>query len=285
VCSSDLTHDRHPLATVRLSNTSETSLPPGVITLYEAQNTGVSFVGDARLAPFPAGDQRLLSFALDQAVLIDREETSARTIVGGTLSNGALRLSVRQRASTLIRIKSSARDTRDIVLEQPRRAGWDLALPDYPDTELTEHNYRIPLTLPAGAETSVEIRLERTLHETIALVNLSGRDLEFYASSNSLDQSVRDQFRRLAVLKADVARWQAEIERITQAGNRLFDDQDRLRGNLSAIPRESDLYRRYLVKLNAQEDELDRLTVDEINARDAAESAEQALSDAIQNIE
>ena len=279
------THDRHPLAAVRLSNASPTGLPPGVLTIYDARDAGVSFIGDARLAPMPAGEERLLSFALDQAVLVDREESSARTIVGGTLAKGALRLSVRQRATTLVRIKSSAGEPRNVIFEQPRRSGWELALPENPAIELTADHYRIPLTLQAGEETSFEIRLERIMRETVALTNLSDRDLEFYAGASSLDPSVRDTFRKLAALKADLARWRAEIERITLAGDRLFHDQNRLRENLGEVPRESDLHRRYLAKLAAQEDELDRLTVDEINARDAAETAERALADAIAALE
>lgn len=279
------THARHPLAAVRLTNTSQTGLPPGVLTLYDARDAGVSFVGDARLAPMPADDQRLLSFAVDQAVQVDREESGARTIVAGTLSKGALQLSVRQRASTYVRLQSTAKETRDVILEQPRRRGWEITMPESLATELTADHYRIPLTLQAGEETSVEIRLERTLRETVALTKMSGRDLEFYASANNLDPAVRDRFRRLAALKADIARWQEEIARITLAGDRLFQDQDRLRDNLSEVPEGSDLQRRYLAKLAAQEDELDSLTLDEIKARDAAEAAQRAFDQAIAGIE
>jgi hypothetical protein len=54
---------------------------------------------------------------------------------------------------------------------------------------------------------------------------------------------------------------------------------------LSEVPEGSDLQRRYLAKLTAQEDELDSLTLDEIKARDAAEAAQRAFDQAIAGIE
>ena len=47
--------------------TEAVGLPPGVLTIYEQTGAGVAYVGDARLAPFPAGEKRLVSYAVDEA--------------------------------------------------------------------------------------------------------------------------------------------------------------------------------------------------------------------------
>src|SRR5690606_960551 len=88
------THPRHPLASVRLTNDAGTGLPPGVLTLYERDAaTGiVSHVGDARLAPLPSGEERLLSFAVDQEVTVDREDRAAQRIARGRIVDGVLEL-------------------------------------------------------------------------------------------------------------------------------------------------------------------------------------------------
>src|SRR5690606_32021944 len=65
-------HATHPLASVHLTNDGETGLPPGILTLYERDAAGsVSYIGDARLGALPAGESRLLSFAVDQKVTVD----------------------------------------------------------------------------------------------------------------------------------------------------------------------------------------------------------------------
>src|SRR5204863_8056670 len=55
----------HPLAAIELTNNSDTGLPPGVLTLYQQNGErGALYLGDARLAAFPVGDKRLLSYAV-----------------------------------------------------------------------------------------------------------------------------------------------------------------------------------------------------------------------------
>ena len=46
----------------------------------------VAFVGDARLTTLPAGDDRLVSFALDQKARIDRTVENDRRLAKGTFT-------------------------------------------------------------------------------------------------------------------------------------------------------------------------------------------------------
>src|SRR6266404_3696256 len=64
---------RHPLAAIALTNDGETGLPPGVLTLYEQGTAGgATYLGDARLAAFPPSERRMLSYAVDGKVTVDR---------------------------------------------------------------------------------------------------------------------------------------------------------------------------------------------------------------------
>ena len=66
----------------RSTNDSGSGLPPGVLTLYQqSRDSGALYLGDARLAALPAGDKRLLSYALDSKVTIDRGTAERRPIV------------------------------------------------------------------------------------------------------------------------------------------------------------------------------------------------------------
>src|SRR5580704_6319217 len=73
---------RHPLAAAALVNDGETGVPPGVLTLYEQTTVGGAFyLGDARLAAFPPGEKRMMSYAVDAKVTVDRSNDEQHAIV------------------------------------------------------------------------------------------------------------------------------------------------------------------------------------------------------------
>jgi hypothetical protein len=85
------THPRHPAGVAALTNDGATGLPPGILTLYETSGTlGTAFLGDARLAAFPAGEERLVSFAVDQKVTVDREDLETERIASARIADGVL---------------------------------------------------------------------------------------------------------------------------------------------------------------------------------------------------
>ena len=71
----------------------------------------------------------------------------------------------------------------------------------------------------------------------------------------------------------------------TQGRKRIFEEQTRIRNNLGRIPSNSDLYRRYLKKLNKQEDALERLDRDTAGAKAAVNAAQDTLVDYIAGLE
>ncbi len=278
------THDRHPLAAVELANDTESGLPPGVLTLYE-QAGGVTYVGDARLSSLPAGDHRLLSFALDRKILIDRETDSERVVASGTIAQGVLRLKVVRRETTTYRLKSSDDAERRVLIDHPRRQGWKLVTPSLDDVEATETALRLPTTIAGGATRTFAVTVERPVIERFALVDLNLNRLQAFAASRELDPALRRAFEKLAGLRrsVDVARGQIQALENQRAG--IHADQERLRDNLVRVPSDSDLHRRYLAKMTDQEDALDRWEIAMAAARDGVEAAERALAQAIHDLE
>jgi len=278
------THARHPLAAVRLTNDTGSGLPPGVLTLYE-QGQGVTYVGDAQLAPLPAGDARLLSFALDQKMIVDREIDTARIVASGAISEGVLRLRVRQRETTTYRVAPSGDDDRRLIIEHPRRPGWSLVEPEGDEVELTDSAMRVPVAIVAGEALSFDLTIEQPIVERIALIDMTYNRLQAFAESRDLDAPLRQAFAHLAELRAAVDRQHAEINRLEAARGEIYEDQDRLRDNLQRVPRDSDLHQRYLGKMTQQEDSLDQLEVAADQAEDALVAAERALNEAIRELE
>src|SRR5712671_1363089 len=86
---------RHPLAAAALVNDGETGLPQGVLTIYEQTTaSGAAYLGDARLAAFPPGEKRMMSYAVDAKVTVDRSNDEQHAIVKAAIAQGVMRLRI-----------------------------------------------------------------------------------------------------------------------------------------------------------------------------------------------
>jgi len=82
----------NPFASLRLRNDTSAGLPPGVLTIYEHTGAGVAYVGDARLGQLPAGEKRLISYAVDEKTKIAQDAQHANAITKATVARGVLSL-------------------------------------------------------------------------------------------------------------------------------------------------------------------------------------------------
>ncbi|MCK5276601.1 MAG: hypothetical protein KAR37_18235, partial [Alphaproteobacteria bacterium] len=279
------THDRHPLASVRLTNDGETGLPPGVLTLYETGAAGASYVGDAQLSTLPTGDERLVSFALDQKTLVDREIKESQVIGKGRIVRGVLELTYEQEQHTTYRLKAPAREAREILIEHPRMPGWKIVKPTEADVELTDNMYRIRHKLEAGQQAEIEVVLTRPNLQKVALVGQGKNFYVAYARNAELDSSLKKAFAEMARLRDVVDGHVRRMQELEGERNRIHQEQKRIRDNLSRVPHNSDLQKRYLRKLDQQEDALESLLGEAEKTRLAMENADKKLGDYIRGLD
>ena len=110
------------------------------------------------------------------------------------------------------------------------------------------------------------------------LLHLSMDDLALYARTGSgLDEPVRRAFARMAELRAEIDRRERRLDELEGRREEIVGEQERIRANLARVPAEGDLHRRYLNRLNAQEDELERLAAETDAAREELDRAREAL--------
>ncbi|HYH17698.1 MAG TPA: DUF4139 domain-containing protein [Azospirillum sp.] len=275
------TQPRHPLAAVRLANDGAAGLPPGVLTLYERGDEGaVSYVGDARLAALPVGEERLLSFAVDQKVKVDRTEQATQALTRASAAEGVLQLTVTERQTTTYTISGAAREARTVIIEHPRRPGWDLVEPAGAKAELTPSAHRLPVTVPAGGTATLTVALERPRVDRLVLADMQPDQFAYYANARELPPAAREAMGKLAVLRTALADKQRRITDLEREQGELVKDQERLRQNLGALPTNSDLAKRTLARMGEDETRLEQIARDLATARKDAAAARQALVDA-----
>ena len=270
---------RNPLAAVRLTNDGDTGLPPGILTIYERDKAGtVAYVGDARLSGFPIGETRLLAYALDEKITIERDPSQTDRIASGTIVDGVLRFSRLIRQSTTYRVRGPAKEPRQLIIVTPRLAGWTLVKPDAKGVEISEGNYRLPFQLPGGDQTQTfEVAQEQTQQQELRLIGASADQIKVFAQAKEFDAKTREALAKILQLQQAVAEAERKVTKLDADRQQIVQEQARLRDNLSRVPANSDLQRRYLATLDKQETELEAIAKRRAEAEKAVEAARQAL--------
>ncbi len=270
---------RNPLAAVRLTNDGETGLPPGILTIYERDKGGnVAYVGDARLSAFPVGETRLLAYALDEKIVIERDEARTERLATGTIVDGVLRYSRLIRQTVTYRVRGPAKEPRQLVIVQRRLNGWTLAKPDGKGVEISEGNYRLPFQLPGGDQAqTIEVVQEQTQQQDMRLLDGPADQIRVFAQAKELDAKTREALTKVLQLQGTVAEAQRKVTELDGQRKAIVDEQARLRENLARVPANSDLQRRYLATLDKQETELEAIAARRVEAEKAVEVARTAL--------
>ena len=282
------THARHPLAAVSLSNNGDAPLPPGIVTLFEApgDNRANRFLGDAELSYLPAGDERMVTFALDQDVTIDRDRSDAQSLVRASIANGLLRFDRQQRQTTVYTIANASELPRKVILEIPRRSGWRLQTGEaWLDVELTETHHRLPVEVAANETVTQEVVATRPSAQSYTLLTVDARRIGVYARSPELPDRLRQALEEIGKRKAAVETLRADLRRLEAETRDITGDQSRLRENLASVPRGSDLSRRYLATLAGQEDRLDQIRTAKSSLLEQIAAAEKELRRFVEDID
>ena len=267
----------HPLAAVKLTNDTASGFPPGVVTLYEQTPQGAAYLGDARLAGLPAGESRLLSYALDTKTKVLRDDASTSMLTKGTIAEGVLHLTRTDRQTLRYTIAAPKTETRRIIVEQPMSMGWTLVEPAGKTVEETATAYRVAIDLKPGETQSLRFTLEHPREETLRVLDIDDKELGVVVKDTALAAPLRTALGELARLRRVVADKKAAAERIDGAIAGIADDQGRIRENLGRVDKDSALHKRYIEKLADEETRIEGLQADRAKAADETRAAQAAV--------
>ncbi|MBM3523591.1 MAG: DUF4139 domain-containing protein, partial [Alphaproteobacteria bacterium] len=192
---------RHPLASLRFTNDGATALPPGVVAIYGQTPAGAEFLGDARLAPIPAGEARLVSYAVDYKTRIEVEEGSAQTLVRVRASDGVM-IATRSMRQTIAYVATTAPGEARVVTIEAQRQGPDIKVLEPPagDLAIAPDALRTTRRLAGGTTTRVPFVFERIIEERVDVNTLSAESVQVYLRSPALTATQKAVLERLSQL-------------------------------------------------------------------------------------
>ncbi len=263
----------HPLTGVRLKNTTPLHLMGGPLTVFDtpdaADGGAAGYVGDALMDDTEAGQTRLLTYALDLSVDADARPDAQSGIVSEViLTKGTLRVRETYQQVTEYAFKNHSDMPRTVLVEHPVQPAWELTAPSAPD-ERTAAEYRFHLPLPAAGTASLTVRTERQVWQSLRLLDAATDLFLSHGRSGAASAPVRAALEDVAARRQGLAEQEAALTALKKQIAAITQGQERIRKNMEALAQNSDLYRRYVGELDAQETRISALLAD----HDATEAA------------
>ena len=274
-------HAKHPLNGYRLKNSSPLHLMQGPITLFESG----SYAGDARIEDLPPGQDRLISYALDLKTEVEPKlEGGTQELVTVVLKKGTMLVSRRHIEDRTYLIKNRDAKTKSVLIEQPYRSDWKLIEPTEP-TERTRDLYRFSLSVDPGKTASLRVKETLPVQETVLLMD-SGIDLmAYYVRAKEVSPKVREALQRVVALRTKLDDARAQRTRLEQRVGEITAEHGRIRENMQRLPQNSDLYGRYVKKLDQQETELEKIRKEIDASKNTEDEQRRELQNYVMNLD
>ena len=273
---------KHPLAGLRLVNSTKLNLMQGPLTVFEAGG----YAGDARIEDMAPGSERLLSYAIDLDVEVNpRNQSQADEMLAVKVVKGTLVVTRKATRKKVFEIKNSGSKPVKMLVEHPRDGGnWKLVAPEK-TAETTRDRYRFAVLAEPGKPATLEVVEEQPGEQRIALSNIDAGQIGIFVQSKVPSQRIKDALGQVLAKKRaieEIVRTKQEKEREIQV---VEQEQNRLRQNMANLDRTNDLYLKYVRKMTEQEDRVDVLRKEITALIQKEQAARRELDDFLQQLE
>ena len=245
---------QHPLNAVELTNSSDTTMDGGAMTVYDAG----AYAGEALMETVKSGDKRLISYAVDLGTRITAAfDSESKLLSEFHFQRGLLTTKTARRETKTFTIRNVDSKSKTVIIEHAVRPEYKLI--DMKPEEKTANSYRFEVKVDPGATKKFPVVEERVYSQQIAVTNMTPDRIFAYVGNEKLDEAGRRKLEEIADLKRQIADTDRELQRVNEQINNLSQDQSRLRSNISTLRSVAGQQQRvmeYADKLSAQEGRL-----------------------------
>lgn len=259
-----------PMLGVELTNTTSAPLISGPVAVYDG-----AYAGDAMVGFVPMKAERMLAYAVDMDLKAQQAQNSSSSRATYRITNGYLQTSYVRTVTNTFTLRNEAQKQRTVIIEHQPMPGWDLVEPTN-GVKSDDGKVRFERTVDAGKKLELKVVERRTESSRYGLIDSDLPNLieQVTRGGGQASDKLVEALREGAKLNKNVADLRGKLDRITQQVSSIQTDQGRIRQNMQAIDKTTDLYRRYLSTLTEQEDHLASLGTEAEQTRKAIEKAE-----------
>ena len=221
---------QHPLNAVEITNDSGKTLDGGAVTVLDAG----AYAGEALFETIKGDDKRLISYAVDLGMRITTAyDSSSKLLSDFTLRRGVMSLRYARKDVRTFTIRNVDQKPKTVVIEMPVRAGYKPIGKE--PTEKTADAYRYEVAVPAGETAKFPVTEENEYVQSLSITNQTYDQLITYVQNKELNAAGRAKLEQIADVKRRLADTNREIEMLEQQIKEVFEDQNRLRQNISSL--------------------------------------------------
>jgi hypothetical protein len=242
---------------LRFRNTSGMPLAQGPITVFE----GSVYAGDTRVLDLQPDEERLISYAIDLGTEVSTKpgnNTSRITRVKAV--KGIVTTHTVQREEVVYDVSNRSTMDRTLLIEHPNRKGQGFAFigQNKPKEEAADV-FRFEVPVGAKKDLSYTVTEERPVESSVQLTNNTDDQIRYFLSLKEAPDSLKAKLNEALKVKGTWDKVRQDIQAANTRVQTITTDQKRLRDNMRELPRDSDLFKRYLKTLEEQEKEMDDL--------------------------
>jgi hypothetical protein len=219
------------------------------------------YAGDTRVLDLQPDEERLVSYAVDLGTEVAVKPgnntsriTSVKAVKGIVYTNTLIR------EERIYDVSNRSTTDRTLLIEHPNRKGQGFAFKgEHQPKEEAADVFRFEVPIASKKDLSYSVVEERTAASSVHLTNNADGQIQYFLNLKEAPESLKEKLQEALKVKAT---WDKAREEIATAGKRIQTitvDQKRLRDNMRELPKDSDLFKRYLKTLETQETEMDEL--------------------------
>ncbi|HZC82140.1 MAG TPA: hypothetical protein VE222_10605, partial [Nitrospiraceae bacterium] len=169
-------------------------------------------------------------------------------------------------------------------IEQPYRADWKLVEPKEP-TERTRDLYRFIVSVEPGKSATLRVKETLPVQESILLMSSGIDQIVYYQQAKEVSQKVKEALQHVVQLRSKLDDSRAQRIRLDQRTAEITAEHGRIRENMQRLQQNSELYNRYVKKLDQQETELEKLRKDIESLKNSEEEQRRELQNYVMNLD
>jgi Carboxypeptidase regulatory-like domain len=274
-----------PLRALWLTNSSPLTLDGGSFSVLEDE----AFAGEGLMDPVKPGEKRLVSYAADLGIRVDKKtHGEPQRVTKVRIIHGTMIQTCATRQDTIYTARNEDSSQRALLIEHALRPGWNLSTDTPKPEETTATDYRFRLTLGAKATTTLVVTESSAIESRYALTNIDDGQIQVFLQQKSINPEVEAAFRKIVEQKNRIADLDAQLAAIESQQEKIFDDQQRIRENLKSLKGSSEeraLTQRYTQQLEDQETQLQKLQTQTTDLQSQRDKSQEALDAMIENLD
>jgi hypothetical protein len=248
---------KHPLLGLKFKNTTGMPLSQGPITVFE----GSVYAGDTRVLDLQPDEERLVSYAIDLGTEVAAKAgTNTSRITSVKAVKGIVFTNTVQREERVYDVSNRSTTDRTLLIEHPNRKGEGFTfIGDHKPKEEAADVFRFELAVGAKNDLTYTIIEERPVESSVQLTNNADDQIRYFINLKEAPASLKAKLQEALTVKGTWDRVRQDIQAAATRVQTITADQKRLRDNMRELPRDSELFKRYLKTLETQETEMDDL--------------------------